>query len=281
MPLDSRAVRQRLLDLFPAPTVHALAGLDEHGTKAEAAAAVAAEGDLDRIRAFVADSFGWLHQHVYVFERDGEAANPMEAFEVPSFEQRTVGNERYYFFLLPLRYRVALDEPLEWQALNFAWPVKLVLAPDHIRLHVTIMAKTPSAYVEDGRRVIRASQEPSEAELLRDCVIPRGRPVDLNQGIKALWAEDLYDAPSVQYKRELSTSKDVMDENFTVKRHDPERYEELVDKPLLNTSFWFTIPDPCIEYFVADPSEGKMVFRRFPDSNDCVDDVVRRILEVN
>ena len=39
--------------------------------------------------------------------------------------------------------------------------------------------------------------------------------------------------------------------------------------------------DPCIEYLMADPTQGMLVFRRYSRSNDCVDSVIRSLLAAN
>ena len=174
-----------------------------------------------------------------------------------------------------------LDTPLERHSVTFAWPVKLVASPDHVRIHFTIMAKKPQAYALDDRVVVKSAQEPTEGDLLSEFLPATGRPLDLNRGIKALWDADAFDAPAVRYKRARATSVEVMDEAFTVKRDDPDRYAELTDKPLYTTTFTFTGEDACIKYFVADPTQGRLVFRRYSSSTNCVDDVIGRILAAN
>ena len=173
------------------------------------------------------------------------------------------------------------DAPLERHRLVFAWPLKVVVAPDHVRFHFTIMAKKPQAYLGDGRRVVQSVQRPTEDSLLAQSRHATGRPMDINLGIKTLWNANLFDAARVQYKRARATSTEVMDEAFTVKRDDPGRYARLVNKPLYQTTFMFTEREPCIKYFVAAPTQGKLTFRRFSSSNNCVDDVIRTIIAAN
>lgn len=288
MPIEVREVRERLLDLFPAETIRAFPQVDEAMTKAEGIAAVAAGADLNQVREFLERTFGRLHQHVHIFERDpadGRAPNVGTQFGVDPFAVRVEGGERHHFYLLPLTYDLVLDAPLERSDLTFAWPLKLVIAQDHVRVHFTIMAKKPQAHVEDGRAVVKSVQRPTEGDLLVGFPASLGLaargPLDFNRGIKALWDADEFDAPTVQYKRARATSKDVMDEAFTVKAHDPDLYAELADKPLYQTTLLFMGEDPCIKYLVVDPTQGTLVFRRYSSSNDCVDGVIRRILAAN
>ena len=288
MPIEDRDVRKRLLELFPAETIRASTLVSEAMTKAKRIMAVVDSADLGDIRDFVATNFGRLHQHVYIFEpdpADGLAPNLTAPFGADPFKVTVEGNERHHFYLLPLTYALVLEEPLEHRDLLFAWPLKVVVAPTHVRIHFTIMAKSPRAHVGDGRSVLKSTPRPTERDLLAEFPEPPGLarpgPLDLNRGIKALWAADVFDAPAVLYKRERATSKEVMDEAFTVKEDDPALYAQLADKPLYQTTFQFRGEDPCIKYFTADPTQGSLVFRRYSSSNDCVDGVIRRLLAAN
>ena len=283
MLIDAREVRERLLDLFPAATIQQFPQVREKMTKADGIAAVAQDAEVTDVREFAATMFGYLHQHVHVFHRDpaNDRPNVPMPFGVAPFTSTTAEQEHHYFYLVPLIYELVLDAPLERHSVTFAWPVKVVVALDHIRIHFTIMAKKPQAYAADGRVVVSSAQEPTERDLLGEFHLGIGHPLDLNLGIKALWDADVFDAPAVRYKRSRATSLEVMDEAFTVKRDDPQRYAELADKPLYNTTFTFTGENACIKYFVADPTHGGLAFRRYSSSTDCVDDVVRRILAAN
>ncbi|MDE0357247.1 MAG: hypothetical protein OXN92_05840 [Gammaproteobacteria bacterium] len=283
MPIDAREVRERLLDLFPAATIQQFPQVREKMTKVEGIAAVAQHAALTDVREFAATMFGYLHQHVHVFHRipAHDHLNVPTPFGVDPFTSTTAGQEHHYFYLVPLIYELVLDAPLERHSVTFAWPVKVVVAPDHVRIHFTIMAKKPQAYAADGRVVVNSTQEPTERDLLGEFHLDVGHPLDLNRGIKALWDADVFDAPVVRYKRSRATSLEVMDEAFTVKRDDPQRYAELAGKPLYNTTFTFTGENACIKYFVSDPTQGRLAFRRYSFSTDCVDDVVRQILAAN
>ena len=239
--------------------------------------------DLNDIREFVRINFGRLHQHVHIFERDpanGQAQSPGTVFGAGPFAVAAEGDESHYFYLLPLTYALVLDGPLQHHDLLFAWPLKLVVAPAHVRIHFTIMAKSPQAHVEEGRAVLKSTRRQTERDLLAE-FSGLGLPLDLNRGIKNLWDADVFDAPDVQYKRARATSKEVMDEAFTVKQHDPKLYAALENNPLYQTTFQFMGEDPCIKYLVVDPTQGMLGFRRYSFSNDCVDNVIGRLLAAN
>ena len=284
MSIQVREVRKRLLNLFPRATLLGFPQARKTRTKADAISAVADGADLDDVRGFVSSKFGCLHQHVHMFERGRSSNHALrigELFGVRPFSERMDGDEHHHFYLIPLHYDLVLDEPLERRVVTFAWPVKVVVAPQHARIHFTIMAKSLQAYIRGDRVVMKSVQKPKTHDLLNDFRYFAGRPLDFNRGIKALWRDDEFDARKVQYKRARATSLEVMDERFTVRRHDPDRYAELANKQLYKTTFEFSGENPCIKYFVADPTQGTLAFRRFSSFSYCIDDVIRRLLAAN
>ncbi len=283
MPIGNPEVLERILDLFPADTLEEFEQVTGKMTKADAIAAIAAGYERDRVLGFVANNFGRLHQHVYMFEQTG-AVRVADSFGEP-FGVRNDAGETHSHYLAELWHHLVVEPPLERIQVEFAWPLKVVEAPGHVRIHLTIMSRSPQSYIGDQKTVVSAKQVPTEAglvELFRLFPGVDGRaPLDLNRGIKALWDADQFDAPSVQYKRARSTAKDVMDEDFTVKAHDPALYEVLHDKPLFGTTFRFMQEDPCVPHFHVQPTDGFFRFRRYSSSNDCVDRVIRSVLENN
>lgn len=285
---ESTDVRNRLLGLFPAATVHEYHDDADATTKDAAIEAVVERLDEEGLSRLVVASFGLLHQHVFLFHwepPEDEGLNPSEIFDEEPVRENDVGREHHYYYLLERNYQLYLD-PLEKDELVFSWPIKVVTADDHVRVHFTIMAKSPSAYVNDNKTVVKSIPYPDEDKLLDDFhatdgLIGRAHRMDINRGIKALWDVDDIDSPNVKYKREKATSKDVMDESFTVKQDDPELYEALENKALFKTQFLLTVDDPCARYFVVNPSKGKVTFRRYSSTTDCVDSVIRRIIEAN
>lgn len=289
MPIQTVEVRERLLEIFPAQTLQAFPQVDDKMTKAEAIAAVVAAASPADLRDFMLANFGRLHQNIYLFERGQNAGNPTPdvPFGVAPFAADTRGSEEHHFFLLPLSYDLILDGPdgLVRESLPFAWPAKLVVASEHVRVHLAMMAKSPQAHVGSERTVVKATPNPTEKDLLSGFPASLGLvgcgSLDVNKGIKALWDDDEFDAPVFRYKRSRSTAKEVMDESYLVKRDDPTRYAELIVEPLYQTTFQFMGDAPCIEYFVIDPTNGSVAFRRFSDTEGCVDGVLGKILAAN
>jgi hypothetical protein len=282
MPIGSPEVLERILDLFPAETLQEFERVTTKMTKAEAIPTVSEGYEEDRVLGFIANNFGRLHQHVYVFRgtRQPKVAAPFgERFGV-----RRVGEEKHSHYLADLTHELVIEPPLERIRIDLAWPLKVVESPTHVRLHLAIMSRGPAS-IERGKMLVSWKQHPSETELVEAFRLSRGREggvaLDLNRGIKALWHADEFDAPSVQFKESRSTTKHVMDEEYTLKADHPEVYGGLRLKPLLATQFRYMQDDACIPYFQVQPTEGWFRFRRFSSSNDCIDRVIRSVLESN
>lgn len=288
MPLP-REVLERLLGLFPVTALREFGQPDEPMTKEDLISAIADGKSENAVLNFVASNAGVLHQHVYVFDKrpaDGNNGfDPAAPFGAAPYRQYNVGNERVYHYLLELTYEVLLDDPLERAELGFAWPVKMVVAPRHIRVHFTIMAKSLAAYSPGGRPVLRSSPSLDEEDLLDGFPATLGMPprgaLDLNQGVKALWEAGEFDSPVVRYVEDKATTRAVMHEDQLVKRDDPERYAEMLLTPLLDTTLLFMGENPCVKHVVVNACEGTLAFRVYSSSNDCIDDVIRRILQAN
>lgn len=286
---DSDLVLERLLNLFPASAIKDTEHAERPIKKAEAISSVVSDADASELSDFVTTHFGLLHQNVYLYSWDpprGTSLDPNDVFGEPPIESQTMGSEQHYVYLLPRTYALVIEPPLERTQLTFAWPIKVVTTDGVIRIHFTLMSKRPSAYIDDSKTVITASPSPREEHLLQkfeatDGVVGHAHPMDLNKGVKSLWKADEIDSPKIKYKRAKATSRDNMDENYMVKKDDPNLYKSVLPKPLFNSQFRLTVDDPCTRYFTTDPKKGLVTFRIHSSTTDCVDRVVRRIVEAN
>lgn len=239
MPIGSRAVLRRLLALFPTDSLPYFEQVPEKTSKGNAIDAVLSGYEEQKMIEFVASNFGRLHQHVYVYAQDSRDRN--EVFGEPVRVTR-VGDEEHRFYLHDLVHELVVGDPLEYLKIAYVWPLKVVVAPDHIRFHMTIMDKSSKAYVEEGKRVIKTSPIPTEGDLLvrfsRSSLGFMGGcwPVDLNKGIKALWGTDSIDSNSVEHQTAVAAIKSKMHEDLLVKANAPALYSELQDKPLRGTN---------------------------------------------
>jgi hypothetical protein len=105
---------------------------------------------------------------------------------------------------------------------------------------------------------------------------------DLNKGIKELWKRDLIDAPEAQFRSSRSISKETMDEGFTLKQQYHDRYEQAISAPLVKISFRFMVDtgNYC-DHFLIESSIGKLTFPMHSKQKEHVQNVIRKILELN
>lgn len=295
MPVPERdEVRNRLLNLFPKDAVHESPHVDEQKKKADAIEDVVDNVGDHELCDFVATNFGRLHQYVYLFEWNPpeDDLEPDQFFSEEPIQTTQQEDEIHHYYLLDHIYSLVTessnrDPSIQREQLRFSRPVKVVIADDHLRVNFTTMQKSPSAYVDEDCNVITSSPHPKTKTLLEanflstTGIVGHVHRMDINRGIKELWDRDDIDAPRVKYKRAVATSKDMMDEDLTVKEDDPDLYDELQDKPLFNTTFLLVGDNSCTKYFVADPTKGTIIFRRYSSTRDCIDNVVREIVEAN
>lgn len=290
MLIEEREMRRRLLQLFPKATLDSFPAAINKKNKTEMVEAVVDSATTDDINGFVRDRFGRLHQHTHIFEPDDRIVAALDEavpFGATLLESpATVRGEQHRTYILPLDYNLILGNPLEERTIRFPWPFKIVAAPDHCRIHFTIMAKDIRAHMKDDRPVEKVTQQPTRHELLR--VLPSAldldymTPLDLNKGIKDLWENnDIFDARNVKHKRVRATSKDVMDGSYTVKRDDPVLFRELMGRPLFETAFVLWPEHQFTKYFLANPTKGILSFRCYSEKSGNIDEFVRRILGVN
>lgn len=279
-----RELLERLLDLYPRAAL-LTAWEMERVKKGPAIDQIVGAAPMTDIFRFAAENGGRTRQHVHLVEAppNHQLLSPSVLGHPPLFSS-TNGDETAFSYIVPLNFKVVLDGPLEHSTLSFLWPMKLVLAPNHARLHLTIMSKNVDSYYP-GRVVVRARPSLQEQDFLgalpAAIEAPNIVPLDINRGVKALWEADRIDSPKIKWKKAKSVTEQVMDEQYRVKQDDPDVYVDAQAKPLLATLFEFRAGDAIVDYFKVDPTYGRVFFRRFSRESSSVDNVVREILAAN
>ena len=162
-------------------------------------------------------------------------------------QRHTENAETQYFYLLDLRFEVVLLETLSRESIDFKWPILLVVQPDLLMAKFTIMEKDVRSYFQDadtGRIVVsrRSVDETAIVKLLRDQLLRSDvklEPLDINRGVKALWAQGYIDSQETRFKKPRSTSNETMDERYFLKRDVPEVYAAVRRAPILKAQFQF------------------------------------------
>ncbi len=105
--------------------------------------------------------------------------------------------------------------------------------------------------------------------------------MDINRGVKALWEKDIVDSPAAQWKNAKSTTVEIMDETFMIKRDRQDVYKIIAKSPLQKTQFSIRDDKSPISRFVVDAGSGVVRFPKFSTSPKGTTDVIAQILKFN
>jgi len=270
---------KHLLELFPIDNIR-----DKwphlKGNKAEISKAIAEARDVAAISKFLNDNLSCCKQHVYIFSHEEDVHLPSS---LPSGEQllSTPGVQSTY--LVRVRYRVYLSNPLEEKTLDFLWPVRIDLLPKHLVVRFVVLERDIGTYFD--REYQLGGRSIDEDDILA-CLAASGHlsPTDLHKGIKKLWADDFMDCHRAKYKKPISVASEAMDREKGIKKNNPELYKVLRKSTLLNAVFHVS-PDgatPCtVSAFSTEPPVGFVGFTRYTEKREDTDLVIGKILESN
>ena len=133
-----------------------------------------------------------------------------------------------------------------------------------------------------NRAVITAVRHVDEKQTVRALNELGFHPIDLNKGVKALWANDLMDAFRVRFKKPFSTATEVMDEERGIKQNNPQLYDEVQKLPLFDTLFRVRpTHDTSVSNFHVNPTIGRVAFSSYTDDAGDTDELVAEILTSN
>jgi hypothetical protein len=282
---------ERLLKLFPAKVLKAQFDVPGH-TTAEKIPQIVASLPAESIKQFVVDKLGHTKQHSFIYKLgrsfDRGTFVP-EDLPIPVVsEERVDGN--YVFTCFPVvEYDVALLNPYEEFTVHFIQPTRVVVKGRILIIQTTIMERSAAAYLPDdrGRRLIdlaKRNTEDSFVPAILDVFRRRATTevCDLNRGVKALWATNTIDATSVKYKKDKSTVTESMDEEFLLKRDEPNTYNDIITRPLNKMSFRsLNEGDNFSRSFTVDPSNGVFSMNIYPEDPAQTWTIISAILRNN
>lgn len=268
--------RKRLLELFSIASIKE-SWPDIKGTKEEICFAVAEQAQPAAVVTFMNMHMGRCKQHVYIFNRTPQTALPNTI--IGGERVHTIGNDTA-LYVVRTSYSVVLKDPLEETELDFLWPIKIQLKPEHVIVHFVAMEKNVSSYVDRQCYVVKKSIE--EKTVLEDLHFVNLAPADIHRGIKTLWNNGFMDSPRAKFKKPKSLAMEAMDEELGIREYYPELYEVLQDSVLLNTLFVIPDEQECdVSAFLADCAHGYLAFPRYSEGEKDVDFVVNEILGHN
>ena len=275
-------VLKRLLELFPA------AKLRENwseikGKKEVLSDAVAKQCHRDELVKFVDDNLSCCKQHVYIFSR----AKPLK--ELPEMKigdaERVLGvGGKPALYLISMKYKVILSQPLEETSLEFLWPFRLDIMRGCLIVRFVVLENNISSHFH-GRPSYIAGRNVEEQSILQQVTnsfVGNLNPVDLHKGIKKLWKNGFVDATRTRYKKPTSTAAEAMDKQKGIKKNDPELYKTVLKSPLFKTLFQIqSEKGSTVSVFWADPSAGSLSFPRYSKRRGDTDYVIDEILRNN
>jgi hypothetical protein len=190
-----------------------------------------------------------------------------------------------FTYIIPVECTVFSVATRTVEAINFLQPVRVIISGNILKLKMTIFEKTMDFYLGSESKII--NKHPKEAFIINsfesfmrnnNCLVTK---LDINKGIKYLWANDFIDSRYVKFRKPKSVSTEAMDEDFTVKTQYPEKYQEIIDKPIERTVFQFHNAEAYMRHFTTEPSLGKVVFSIFPQNLESYENTLNFILQNN
>lgn len=272
---------RRLLEFFPAPKLKAEWPGVKGQKKEDACEIIARTGDHARIAAFLKANFAHCRQHVLLLSRQNKESNPLSALPPSDALGHLKGGISFHLASVP--YSVYLLEPVEEVQVKVLWPIKVEQQDEITLLRTFVLERDPTNY--SGRPLLKAVRNFDEKKLAAD-LVQLGLPgLDINKGVKALWNSKAVDAPRVRYKESGSTNTVDMDDGMGLRDTQPEVYEEVVKKPLLNTNFRPQAdpedPEKAQKIFQANPTFGRLGFTSYSEDLGDTDAVIKAILTNN
>ena len=227
-------------------------------------------------------------QHVYLFNFQKNISTDIQLPEKVKYDYFDSHNDKTYLtYFVPVKFTVLDIITTQKVDLTFLCPVRVHYnnKTKVLELKITILERQDKSLFQN--RIVIISKTFDETSIVNYFINFLNTkeitliPIDLNKGIKELWAKDIIDVPSVKYKKSKSTSTEIMDEEFTLKKDLPEIYAIIIKGPLEKTTCKFLSPDEYLPYFRVEPLNGFLAFSTYPTTLKSVNNVVDLILKHN
>lgn len=285
----ARPPLRRLLNIFPVTSLRSEWDIGGR-TKIDVIDGVLSKVNAQNIARFVEKSMDLTKQHVHLFEHDLKRLADLPASVLSPFGPERVRKSASaveFFYLIPLAFRYVAGSPPEEGALDFPWPVRFIFRPDLLEVHLTTMEKDLEAYLEGLTPIYSVHRDLENRDILRllkETLSPKVTifPLDINAGVKQLWAKDIIDAPRAAWKSPVSTKIEAMDGEYLIKRDDPAEYAQAARSPLLRTIF--KVLDPALnwpEILMIDATNGEIGIPRYSKDVKAVQNALGEILRNN
>tara|TARA_R110002049_G_scaffold240328_1_gene413696 strand:- start:6804 stop:7583 length:780 start_codon:yes stop_codon:yes gene_type:complete len=238
------------------------------------------------IQSFVFESFGFLHQHVFVFDSNVPILK-VSLGKISNFKTiTTVNGIEYFNYLFEIKYDYFSPRLNGKDELIFHCPIRITLYRDKLILMINTIERNITNYFKTP--IYSLGKNIDENDIINTIKqdLPKGTSLittDLNKGVKKLWNDDFIDAIYSRYKRTKSTSTEVMDEDNLLKFTYPDRYKEIVKAPIDKTIFLVIANNvkDIVYRFSIEPRMGKTSITRFSDGLNDIDNLIKKIIDNN
>jgi hypothetical protein len=270
---------KRTLELFPVSALKS--GWDYlKGNKDELCQLIAAEADYDKISKFVMANFGRCKQHAYIFQ-PRTADHPAPESALPEVDPLGALKEGGLFYLGVATFTVLLRDPdFRQEDVRLLWPMRIQYRNDAMIVSFIVLERDVRALFEG--EVLNVRRHIEERAVVEGISALGYQSLDLNKGVKELWAADYMDAFRSKFKKARSTTTENMDRERGIKATDPQLYESMQRLPLYETMFRVAPSNgSAVDIFQVNPSDGAIRMTRYTEQEEDSDEVIRRILEAN
>lgn len=269
---------QRLLELFP---ISALKGeWDSRGTKEELCRAIATTADRARIAGFLMKNFGRCKQHAYIFQPRTED-HPDPEVALPDVHPLGSLGDSDLFYLGLASFTVLLRDPdFRQETVGLLWPMRIQYKESSMVVSFIVLERDVRALFDGEVLNVRRHVE---EKTVADSITSLGfQTLDLNKGVKSLWASDYMDAFRSKFKKARSTTTEAMDKDRGIKATDNELYELMQGRPMFETMFRVSASsDSAVEVFQINPTDGVVRMTRYTNREGDSDEVLERLLKAN
>lgn len=281
------SISSRLLEGVPAKILKNDFKLEGWNLK-EAISEVAENYTQNIIRNFVFDNFGFLHQHIYVFDLNTQIPANWSPDHRFLYSTAHNGTEKVYNLIFRIEHKLFNPAVGGEQELFFDCPVRINIKDQLFILKISTLERSVGRYFRHQVYGMGKDLDESDIITLVKDMLPPGStavPCDLNKGVKYLWDKDFVDAGYIKHRKAKSIATQSMDEDNLLKKIYPNEYLEIIKDPL-DKSIFLVIDKTIdssdyISRFLIEPTRGKITITRYADKNESVDNLLEKIIDNN
>lgn len=272
---------KKLLGLYSLPHLKRWSELKAR-TKADLASEAIDTFESEELQEFAREYHPTTRNHLYLFEHNTEADLSRGPLQALCVNESSSAASRSWFYFKNLRYVITLREPLEELEVSLPWPIMVTVADSRLQVRLTTMEQSVARKFAGARKVARVARGATEATILNEIrdnwALKELKPLDLHEGVKALWKSSKIDALSVNSMKDVSKLTQNMNADFLLKRDDPAEYAKVLNRPLRQCAFEWTGSNIGVQRFLVDPTKGMLIFSSYSDLEKGSSYVVGQIL---